>query len=96
MTSITKKIYLETQYKQFTKEIESIMKINLFPSLDDIDMVDILMFFQYTFFCTNDYEEIVKNLIETHHQEIDDETFNKIYPIVEKYIVELKKFLQTN
>jgi hypothetical protein len=72
------------------------MKINLFPSLDEVCMVDILMFFQYTFFCTNDYEEIVRNLIETHHQEIDDETFKKIYPIVEKYISDLKTFLKTN
>ena len=96
MTTITKKIYLESQYKQFTNEIETIMKINLCPSLNEVDMIDVLLFFQYTFFCTNDYKEIVKNLIETHHQEIDDETFDKIYPIVEKYIVELKKFLQTN
>jgi DNA-directed RNA polymerase subunit F len=38
----------------------------------------------------------VKNLIETHHVELDDETFNKIYPIVEKYISDLKTFLKTN
>ena len=97
MTTITKKIYLETKYKEFISEIETIIKTNLFPSLEDVDMVDILLFFQYTFFCTNDYKEIVKNLIETHHVELDDDTFNnKIYPIVEKYINDLKHFLQTN
>ena len=80
MTTITKKIYLETKYKEFISEIETIIKTNLFPSLEDVDMVDILLFFQYTFFCTNDYKEIVKNLIETHHVELDDDTFNnKIY-----------------
>jgi len=96
MTTITKKIYLENTYKEFISEIETIIKTNLFPSLEDVDMVDILLFFQYTFFCTNDYKEIVKNLIETHHVELDGDTFNKIYPIIEKYINELKHFLQTN
>ena len=97
MTTITKKIYLETKYKEFISEIETIIKTNLFPSLEDVDMVDILLFFQYTFFCTNDYKEIVKNLIETHHVDLDDDTFNNnIYPIVEKYINDWKHFLQTN
>ena len=97
MATITKKIYLENTYKQFISEIETIIKTNLFPSLEDVDMVDILLFFQYTFFCTNDYKEIILNIIETNHLELDDDTFNnKIYPIVEKYINDLKHFLQTN
>jgi len=94
--SLTKKEYLQTQYKQFTKDIEEIMKINLFPSLEEVCIVDVSMFFQLTFFGTDNYKEIVKNLIETHHVELDDETFNKIYPIVEKYISDLKTFLKTN
>jgi hypothetical protein len=31
-----------------------------------------------------------------HHQEIDEETFNTIYPVIEKYINDLKEFLRTN
>ena len=50
MTTITKKIYLETKYKEFISEIETIIKTNLFPSLEDVDMVDIFNFFSINFF----------------------------------------------
>jgi len=94
--SLTKKEYLEKKYIEFSNDIGKILNVNLFPSLDELCMVDILLFFQYTFWGTDDYRDIVKNIIAMHHIEIDDETFEKIYPIVEKYINDLKEFLRTN
>ena len=96
MTSVSKKEYLEKKYIEFSNDIGKILKVDLFPSLDELCMIDILLFFQYTFWGTDDYRDIVKNIIAMHHQEIDEETFNKIYPIVEKYINDLKEFLRTN
>ena len=96
MASVSKKEYLEKKYIEFSNDIGKILKVDLFPSLDELCMIDILLFFQYTFWGTDDYRDIVKNIIAMHHQEIDEETFNKIYPIVEKYINDLKEFLRTN
>ena len=48
-----------------------------------------------TFSNTYDYKDIVKNIIK-YHLNITDEIFLKIYPIIEKYINELKKFLKEN
>jgi hypothetical protein len=94
--SLTKKEYLEKKYIEFSNDIGKILNVNLFPSLSELCMIDILLFFQYTFWGTDDYRDIVRNIIAMHHQEIDDETFEKIYPIVEKYINDLKEFLRTN
>jgi len=94
--SLTKKEYLEKKYIEFSKDITSILNVDLFPSLDELSMVDILLFFQYTFWGTDDYRDIVRNLIIMHHQEIDDLQFEKMYPIIEKYINDLKEFLRTN
>ena len=94
--SLTKKEYLEKKYIEFSNDIGKILNVNLFPSLDELCMIDILLFFQYTFWGTDDYRDIVRNIIAMHHQEIDDETFEKLYPIVEKYINDLKEFLRTN
>jgi hypothetical protein len=94
--SLTKKEYLEKIYIQFSNDIGAILGNQLFPSLDELCMIDILLFFQYTFWGTEDYRDIVRNIISMHHQEIDDETFNIIYPIIEKYINDLKEFLRTN
>ena len=94
--SLTKKEYLEKKYIEFSNDIGKILNVNLFPSLSELCMIDILLFFQYTFWGTDDYRDIIRNIIATHHQEIDDETFEEIYPIVEKYINDLKEFLRTN
>jgi hypothetical protein len=96
MTSVSKKQYLEKKYIEFSNEIGTILNVNIFPSLNELAMIDILLFFQCTFWGTDDYKDIVRNIINMHHQEIDDETFHKIYPVIEKYINDLKEFLRTN
>ena len=96
MASVSKKEYLEKKYIEFSNDIGKILKVDLFPSLDELCMIDILLFFQYIFWGTDDYKDIVRNIIAMHHQEIDEETFNKIYPVIEKYINDLKEFLRTN
>jgi len=95
MESITRKEYLEKQYFLFENELKEIIGENIFPSLEDVDIVDILTFFQLTFGNTTDYQEIVKSVIK-YHVNITDEQFLKIYPLIEKYINELKIFLKTN
>ena len=96
MASVSKNEYLEKKYIEFSNDIGKILKVDLFPSLDELCMIDILLFFQYTFWGTDDYKDIVRNIIAMHHQEIDEETFNIIYPVIEKYINDLKEFLRTN
>ena len=94
--SLTKKEYLEKKYIEFSKDVTEILKTNIFPSLEELDIVDILLFFQYSFWNTDDYSDIVRNLISINHYEIDDEMFHKLYPIIESYINNLKEFLRTN
>ena len=96
MEPISKKQYLEKKYIEFSNDIAKILNVNLFPSLDELCMVDILLFFQYAFWGTEDYRDIVRNIIAMHHQEINDETFDRMYPIIEKYINDLKVFLRNN
>lgn len=91
----TRKEYLEKQYSLFTNELIEIIGENIFPSLEDVDIVDILTYFQITFGNATEYEEIVKSVIK-YHVNITDDQFIKIYPIIEKYINELKNFLKTN
>jgi uncharacterized protein YihD (DUF1040 family) len=91
----TRKEYLEKQYSLFTNELIEIIGENIFPSLEDVDIIDILTYFQMTFGSTTEYEEIVKSVIK-YHVNITDDQFIKIYPIIEKYINELKNFLKTN
>ena len=92
MSELTKREYLEKKYKEFTKELSTELCDNIFPSLDECCMIDILLYFQYTFTLTEDYEETVRALLK-HHMDITEEKFQKVYPIIKKYIDELKDFL---
>jgi hypothetical protein len=96
MTSqLTKKQYLEIKYKEFTNELSKHVSADIFPTLDDVCMVDILFYFSITFQGMTDYEETVRNLL-SHHSQVNDATFDKIYPIIKTYIDNLKEFLKTN
>ena len=96
-TTLTRRQYLEKKYKEFTTELsDKLLCEGIFPSLDECCMVDILLYFQFTF-CntdTEDYEEQIR-LILKHHIDITEEKFQEIYPTIKNYIDDLKKFLQS-
>ena len=92
----TKKEFLTEQYINFINEIKTIIHIDIFPSLDDVDITDVLLFFQMSFTDENDYESIVKNIMDMSGIDIPNEQFNKAMPIITKYISELKKFLKSH
>ncbi len=95
--TITRKQYLEKKYRQFTTELSDKLCEGIFPSLDECCMVDILLYFQFTF-CnsdTEDYEEQIR-LILKHHIDITETKFQEIYPTIKKYIDDLKEFLKNN
>jgi hypothetical protein len=94
-SNITKKEYLESKYRQFSKELTNELGINIFPSLDEVSMIDILLFFQFTFSSLTDYEEPVRTLM-SHYIDIDEDKFNDIYPTIKLYIDDLKDFLKNN
>ena len=77
MSGFTKREYLEKKYKEFTKELSNELCDNIFPSLDECCMIDILLYFQYTFASTEDYEETVRTLLK-HHMDITEEKFQKV------------------
>ena len=94
-TTLTRKQYLEKKYREFTKELSEQLCDGIFPSLDECCMVDILLYFQFTFCNIEDYEEPVR-LILKHHMDITDEKFQEVYPTIKKYIDDLKEFLKNN
>jgi hypothetical protein len=91
----TKKQYLEKKYIEFSEIISKKLGINIFPSLEDVCMVDIIFYFNFTFHNVMEYRDILRILI-SHHIDISEELFQEIYPITVEYIEDLKNFLQTN
>lgn len=92
----TKKEFLTEQYLSFIKEIKTIIDTDIFPNLEDVDITDVLMFFQMSFTDDDEYEDVVKNILDINGYDISKEQFNNAMPIINKYINDLKEFLKNN
>ena len=89
MTTTRKEIIIN-KYLDFQNNINSIVPIDVFPSLDDVDVVDLLMFFNFTFGYVSEYETIITELISYNNVEIKPEEMQKVMPVIIKFIDEFK------
>ena len=94
--TITKKDYIIKQYLDFQNEIKKILPINIFPSLEDVDITDIILYFQMTFLYCDNYDPIVRELLSSYHIQYTPEQYNIIYPIIARFIDKFKLFITTN
>jgi hypothetical protein len=75
---------------EFQNNIKQIVDINIFPTLEDVDVVDLLLFFNMTFGYTTEYETIINDLILFNGVKILSEDLLKVMPIITQFIDEFK------
>lgn len=83
---MSRREYFTAKYKEFTADVKEIVPTNIIPSLDDIDLVDALYFFEYTFRDEIDYERIVRQLVQYNGIKITEAQIQLLLPIFSKYI----------
>ena len=82
----TRKIILIDKYSEFLSALSNKGINAVFPSLEDIDLVDLLYFFDLKFSNSTDYKATVIELIEYSPVKLSNEEINDIYPIIETFI----------
>lgn len=88
-----RKEILILKYAELITNISSVgFSPDVFPSLEDVDVVDLLLLFNYYFSCTEDYEPKIRELAELQKIEITEEQYEKGIPIIVNYINWLKLF----
>ena len=88
-----KKEILIKKYLEFQKNLAEVgFNTSLFPALEDIDIVDLLLFFNICFAYTDNYEATIKNLASSYGVKISDEELEKGMPYITEYINWLKAF----
>ena len=87
----TRKILIETKYNELINTIET-YNINILPPLtDEFDTIDILFYINFYFGgCKDNFKEPLINIIKTKNIIISDDTFNKLYPIIETFLIFFK------
>lgn len=91
----TRKELILNLFEDFDKKVKSkIGDINIFNiDLNTIEenMIDFIMFFNLTFSFTDNYKEIVNDLIEVNQVPINKLQFEEMYPDIENFINDFKK-----
>jgi hypothetical protein len=79
---------LTKEYLKFNNDINLIDNSysHLFPSLEDVDIVDLLFFFNFTFKPGEDYNKAIYSLMENNNIIVSTEDYNKAYPIIKDFI----------
>lgn len=89
-----RKEILIPKYAELISNISSVGFPQVFPSLEDIDVVDMLLLFNFYFAtCKEDeYDGKIRELAHLKKVVITEEQFEKGIPIIINYINWLKKF----
>ena len=90
----TRKEIIIKKYLEFQEKIKLFdINDNIFPSLEEMDVVDILIYFSTTFGCTTDikeYETYIRDLIIYQKIKIEPEKLDKVMPLMIQFIDEFK------
>jgi hypothetical protein len=89
-----RKEILISKYAELISNISTVGFPQVFPSLEDIDIVDMLLLFNFYFASCKeeDYQEKIRELTQLQKVQITDEQFEKGTPIIINYINWLKIF----
>jgi len=92
MTTTRKEVLIK-KYMEFQVNVHSIIGENsFFPSLDDIDVVDMLIYFNMFFHSITDYHTVLKDMMYMNNVKVSDEDYILLYPVISGYIDWMKKF----
>jgi hypothetical protein len=99
MSKKTIKHLIAEKYVEFKKTINDKFDNqfnDLFPNIDDIDIVDLLYFFNLKFASPNDDEnkQAIKDIAQIYKITISDDKFDELFINVNEYIKFLKNIQQ--
>ena len=93
----TKKEVLIKKYIEYQNEVKEIIDCSILPSLDDFDILDILLYFNLYFnIGQSNYEKTIYDIIEMNKLDINDTDLKKVMPLTIDLIDWLIKFQKIN
>ncbi len=88
----TKKDMIIKKFLQYEKNVKEIIDTSIIPSLEDIDVLDLLLYINLYFNNEQDKKKTILYLIDMQGIVITQEQFNKAMPITLDLIEWLLKF----
>ena len=93
----TKKEILIKKYIEYQNEVKRNIDCSILPSLNDFDILDILLYFNLYFnIGQSNYEKTIYEIIEMNKLDINDTDLIKVMPLTIDLIEWLIKFQKIN
>ena len=86
----TRKELITTKYNELILSLKDYITASIFPSLEEMDLVDIIFFFNLYFKSETTYKLSLKDLLELKNINVNDKQLDDIYNIVLPFIIWLK------
>ena len=93
----TKKEVLIKKYMDYQNQVKQIIDCNILPSLEDFDILDILLYFNLYFNNGQlDYKKIIDDIIDSNKLNINENDLQIVMPLTLDLIDWLIKFQKNN
>jgi hypothetical protein len=91
---MNKKEVLIKKYIKMNQDLSAIMDCSFLPKIEDVDILDIVLYFKFTFsdISETQYKQALIDLL--YFQNIKNIDIDKIYPVVHEFIIWFKFFIQ--
>ena len=82
----TIKEVLTIKYNNLLENIKQHTNIEIFPSLDDFEMYELIYYFNTYFMNCNDRKQIVLQIIESKELNISNKELDLIFPYIDEFL----------
>ena len=86
MVQTTRAKIISSKYNELVNQLKQYIDTDIFPSLEDTDLSDIIFYFNLYFPPKSNYKENLINVLELGDIKLSDDDFNNVYNIVLDYI----------
>jgi hypothetical protein len=86
MVQTTRGQIISSKYCELVNQLKQYIDTDIFPSLEDTELSDIIFYFNLYFPPKSDYKNCLMNVLELGDIKLSDDDFNKVYIIVLDYI----------
>lgn len=92
--TITRGQFILEQYTLLINELQNtgLLKEEIFPSLDDYDVSDIIVLFQMTFSDSDNYDKSIIQLLDYKNIILSDKDQQKVISIILPYLELFRKY----
>ena len=93
----TKKDVIIKKYLEYQNEVKQYVDFSIFPDLEDMDILDLLIYFNMYFNVGNpNPEKVIRDMIQLNRVEINENDLKVVIPISLKFIDWLLRFQKEN